>query len=63
METENITLRKLTPSAGKYIANRENTICSSTPIYLGKNDFPDNYREVEEAEAKQIIASIKNKMK
>lgn len=63
METENITLRKLTPSDGRYIANKENTICTNSAIYLGKNDSPDNYREVEETEAEEIIAAIKNEMK
>jgi hypothetical protein len=58
METENIVLRKLMPAEGKYLANKDNTICTNSAIYLGKNDSADNYREVDETEAKTILQAI-----
>lgn len=48
-----IELRKLTASEGMTLTNGE---AFSKEIYLGKNDSAENWTEITDAEAEEIIA-------
>lgn len=48
-----IELRKLTPSEGMTLTNGE---AFGKEIYLGKNDSPDNWYEITDAEAERLQA-------
>ena len=48
-----IELRKLTASEGMTLTNGETF---SKEIYLGKNDSADNWTEITDTEAEEIIA-------
>lgn len=50
MNITNIELIKLTPSEGMVLTNGETF---GTEVYLGKNDKPDNWHEITEAEAEE----------
>ncbi len=60
LKEEQVTLRKLTASAGKIIISKETKIDEETgeevpvvkskEIYLGKFDSEDNYIEIDEVE-------------
>lgn len=60
LESEQVTLRKLTASEGKIIISKETQIDEETgeekpvvkskEIYLGKFDSEDNYVEIDESE-------------
>lgn len=52
MEITKIELRKLTASGGMVLTNGESYV---KEIYLGKNDSPDNWWEISEAEYEKII--------
>ena len=46
MEIKEIKLRELKPSKGMALTNGETYSAPDTPIYLGVNDSPDNWREI-----------------
>ena len=46
MEIKEIKLRELKPSKGMALTNGETYSAPDTPIYLGVNDNPDNWREI-----------------
>lgn len=48
-----MSLKKLTAPEGMYLTNGHT--CGKE-IYLGKNDSPDNWYEITEAEAEAIMA-------
>lgn len=60
LESEQVTLRKLTASEGKIIVSKEmkideetgeeKPVVKSKEIYLGKYDSEDNYVEIDESE-------------
>ena len=60
LESEQVTLRKLTASEGKIIISKETTtdeetgeekpVVKSKEAYLGKYDSEENYIEVDESE-------------
>jgi hypothetical protein len=52
MEITKIELRKLTASSGMVLTNGESY---GKEIYLGKNDSPENWREITEAEYQAIL--------
>lgn len=54
MNMTTIELRKLTASDGMTLTNGE---AFGKEIYLGKNDSPDNWREIPDAEAAQLQAA------
>lgn len=51
MEMVTIELKKLVPSEGMILTNGE---VFSEEIYLGKNDSPENWREVPIAEYEKV---------
>lgn len=51
MEITKIELRKLTASGGMVLTDGESY---GKEIYLGKNDSPENWREITEAEYEKI---------
>ena len=51
MEITKIELRKLTASSGMVLTNGESY---DKEIYLGKNDSPDNWREISEEEYQKL---------
>ena len=53
MKQETIELRKLTADSGKVLTNGE---AYGTEIYLGKNDSPENWREITAEEYETIRA-------
>ena len=53
MQITTIELRKLTASEGMTLTNGETL---SKEVYLGKNDTPDNWYEITDAEAEKIEA-------
>lgn len=52
MNITTIELRKLTASSGMVLTNGE---AYGREIYLGKNDSPDNWHEITEAEYQAIL--------
>lgn len=54
METNEITLQKVTASSGMVLTNADNSVFAKE-IYLGKYDSADNYYEITEEEAEQLI--------
>ncbi len=53
MEMTTIELRKLTAAEGMTLTNGDT--CGKE-VYLGKNDTPDNWREITDEEAEQLSA-------
>ena len=53
MTETKIELRKLTAAEGMTLTNGE---AYGKEIYLGKNDSPDNWREITDAEYEKILA-------
>lgn len=51
METTTIEIRKLTPADGMTLTNGKTF---SKEVYLGKEDSPDNWHEITDAEAKEL---------
>ena len=54
MEMSTIELRKLTAAEGMTLTNGE---AYGKEIYLGKNDSPENWREITDTEAKELQAA------
>jgi hypothetical protein len=52
MNITTIELRKLTSSSGMVLTNGESY---GKEIYLGKNDSPENWREISEEEYERIM--------
>ena len=48
MTTETISLRKLIPSAGMVITDKETETMRAKVVYLGKEDNVNNYKEIDE---------------
>ena len=63
MTQETIQLRKLTAAEGMTLTNGDTF---GKEIYLGKNDCPENWQEITDAEAQrlqeELAALEKNKM-
>ena len=55
MTETTIELRKLTAADGMVLTNGE---AYGKEIYLGKNDSPDNWHEITDAEYETILAEI-----
>lgn len=55
MEIKEIKLRELKPSKGMALTNGETYSAPDTPIYLGVNDSPDNWREITTEEYNKAI--------
>ena len=53
MKISTIELRKITASDGMVLTNGE---AFGKEIYLGKNDSPDNWREISDEEYEKILA-------
>lgn len=53
MEMTTIELRKLTAAEGMTLTNGDT--CGKE-VYLGKNDTTDNWREITDEEAEQLLA-------
>lgn len=51
-------LRILTPRVGYRLANKERTQVYDTVVYLGKLDTMDNYVELTNTEAEQLIKEL-----
>ena len=49
-----ITIRKLTATEGMTLTNGE---AYGKEIYLGKNDSPENWHEIPDAEYEEILAA------
>lgn len=47
-ETTTVTLRKLTASEGMVITDVETETMRAPFVYLGKEDSPENYKEIDE---------------
>lgn len=54
-------LRILTPNAGYRIVNKEKTQVYDSVVYLGKLDTMDNYVELTQEEAEQLIKKLEVK--
>lgn len=54
-------LRILTPNVGHRLANKERTQVYDTVVYLGKLDTMDNYIELTDDEAEQLIEELETK--
>lgn len=54
MKTATIKITKLTASAGMVLTNGE---AYGKTIYLGKNDAPENWREITEEEYNEILTA------
>ena len=48
IETQTVQLRKLTASEGMVITDKETQTMRVTEIYLGKDESPDNFVEIDE---------------
>lgn len=48
MTTETISLRKLIPSEGMVITDKETETMRAEVVYLGKEDDVNNYKEIDE---------------
>jgi hypothetical protein len=57
MEITKIELRKLTASSGMVLTNGESY---GKEIYLGKNDAPENWREITEEEYMALTKAAGN---
>ena len=55
-------LRVLTPRYGHRLANKERTQVYDSVVYLGKLDTMDNYVELTNAEAEQLIKELEAKV-
>lgn len=55
MIVETIELRKLIPKEGMTLTNGE---VYSKEVYLGKNDSPNNWHEITDAEAEEKIKEM-----
>ena len=53
MEMKEITIRELKPSDGMVLTN--GATYSSSPIYLGVNDSPENWHEITQEEYEEIV--------
>lgn len=53
-------LRVLTPKYGHRLANKERTQVYDSVIYLGKLDTMDNYVELTQEEAEQLIKELEH---
>ena len=51
-------LRILTPRVGYRLANKERTQIYDSVVYLGKLDTIDNYVELNQEEAEQLIKEL-----
>ena len=51
MEMTTIEIRKLTATEGKVLTNGE---AFGKEVYLGKNDVPENWQEITDAEYEEI---------
>lgn len=58
MEISKIELRKLTPAEGMTLTNGE---VFGKEVYLGKNDSPENWREIPDSEAEILRAELEEK--
>lgn len=58
MEISKIEIRKLTASEGMTLTNGE---IFGKEIYLGKNDMPENYNEITDAEAEKLQKELETK--
>lgn len=47
MTTENIIIRTLKPSEGMVITDVETETMRAEIVYLGKEDSPENYKEID----------------
>lgn len=56
-------LRILTPNVGYRIANAECTQVYDSVVYLGKLDTMDNYVELTDAEAEELIKQLEGAQK
>lgn len=54
-----ITIRKLTATEGMTLTNGE---AYGKEIYLGKNDSPENWHEITDAEYEEILATQESEM-
>lgn len=59
METTTIEIRKLTPAEGMTLTNGETF---SKEVYLGKNDSPENWSEITDAEAEAKMAELEKEV-
>ena len=55
MIIETIELRKMTANRGMVLTNGEAYSSVGGSIYLGKNDMPENWHEITEAEYEEIL--------
>lgn len=58
MELSKIEIRKLTSAEGMTLTNGE---IFGKKIYLGKNDMPENYNEILDAEAEKLQKELEAK--
>ena len=54
-----ITIRKLTATEGMTLTNGE---AYGKEIYMGKNDSPENWHEITDAEYEEILATQESEM-
>ena len=54
-------LRILTPNVGHRLADKERTQVYDSVVYLGKLDTMDNYVELTDAEAEELIKQLESK--
>lgn len=54
MTTDTIEIRKITPSEGMFLTDGETV--AEGPVYLGKHDSADNWREITAEEKAKIDA-------